>query len=46
MSIDFEPWPKTPRLRRDCVITEKIDGTNAVTDTATPPETSSGGVVR
>ena len=25
----FEPFPKIPRLRRDCTITEKIDGTNA-----------------
>lgn len=25
----FEAWPKTPRLYRNCVITEKIDGTNA-----------------
>lgn len=25
----FQPWPKTPRLFRDAVITEKIDGTNA-----------------
>jgi len=25
----FEPFPKIPRLKRDCVITEKIDGTNA-----------------
>lgn len=25
----FEPFPKIPRLSRDCVITEKIDGTNA-----------------
>jgi hypothetical protein len=24
----FEAWPKTPRLRRDITITEKIDGTN------------------
>ena len=24
----FREWPKIPRLRRDCVITEKIDGTN------------------
>ena len=29
MSITFEAWPKTPRLFRDMVITEKIDGTNA-----------------
>ena len=25
----FEPFPKVPRLSRECVITEKIDGTNA-----------------
>lgn len=27
--IAFEGWPKTPRLFRDMVVTEKIDGTNA-----------------
>ena len=27
---EFEPFQKIPRLKRDCVITEKIDGTNAV----------------
>lgn len=27
--MEFEAWPKTPRLYRDVVITEKIDGTNA-----------------
>lgn len=27
--MDFKPFPKIPRLRRDIVITEKIDGTNA-----------------
>ncbi len=27
--IEFEGWPKTPRLFRDVTITEKIDGTNA-----------------
>jgi len=27
--MEFEEFPKIPRLRRDCVITEKIDGTNA-----------------
>lgn len=26
--IDFEPFPKIARLIRDCVVTEKIDGTN------------------
>jgi hypothetical protein len=25
----FKPWPKLPRLNRDIVITEKVDGTNA-----------------
>jgi hypothetical protein len=25
---DFEEFPKIPRLKRDCTITEKIDGTN------------------
>lgn len=27
--FEFQAWPKTPRLLRDIVITEKIDGTNA-----------------
>ena len=26
---EFIPWPKMPRLFRECIITEKIDGTNA-----------------
>ena len=25
----FEPFPKMPRLSRECIVTEKIDGTNA-----------------
>jgi len=29
MAVEFVGWPKTPRLFRDCTITEKIDGTNA-----------------
>ena len=29
MSDEFIPFPKIPRLKRGCVITEKIDGTNA-----------------
>jgi hypothetical protein len=29
MSIEFQEWPKTPRLLRNITITEKIDGTNA-----------------
>lgn len=27
--VEFEAFPKIPRLTRECVITEKIDGTNA-----------------
>ena len=30
MEIEFEPFQKIARLKRDCVITEKIDGTNAL----------------
>ncbi len=26
---EFKAWPKTPRLFRDMIVTEKIDGTNA-----------------
>ena len=29
MPIEFQAFPKIPRLRREVVITEKIDGTNA-----------------
>ena len=29
MSIEFQAWPKTPRLFRDIVVTEKVDGTNS-----------------
>lgn len=29
MSIEFQAFPKIPRLNRDCVITEKLDGSNA-----------------
>ena len=28
-TIEFTAWPKTPRLFREVVVTEKIDGTNA-----------------
>ncbi len=27
--LEFKEWPKTPRLNRDMIVTEKIDGTNA-----------------
>jgi hypothetical protein len=29
MSTEFQPFQKIPRLKQNCVITEKIDGTNA-----------------
>lgn len=29
MTLEFKAWPKLPRLNREIVITEKIDGTNA-----------------
>lgn len=29
MTIEFIKWPKTPRLFREIVITEKLDGTNS-----------------
>lgn len=29
MTIEFQAWPKTPRLFRDIVVTEKVDGTNS-----------------
>lgn len=29
MAIDFQAWPKIPRLNRAMIVTEKIDGTNS-----------------
>ena len=29
MSVEFEPFPKIPRMRRQVAVSEKIDGTNA-----------------
>jgi hypothetical protein len=29
MTPEFKPFPKIPRLSRECIVTEKIDGTNA-----------------
>lgn len=28
-ALTFEPWPSIPRLKKDMIVTEKIDGTNA-----------------
>ncbi len=36
--IEFVGFPKIPRLRRDCTITEKIDGTNGQVHIRTPLE--------
>lgn len=30
MLPEFQPYPKTPRLNREVIVTEKIDGTNAL----------------
>lgn len=42
--IEFQPWPKIPRLFRPVTVTEKIDGTNAcvVVDTNPPADASEG----
>ena len=29
MATEFEPFPKIARMKREQIITEKIDGTNA-----------------
>jgi hypothetical protein len=29
VKVEFQAWPKTPRLFREIVVTEKLDGTNA-----------------
>ena len=42
--MNFTPFPKMGRLTRDCVITEKIDGTNAQI-VITPVEDYAGGIV-
>lgn len=42
--VEFTPWPKTARLFRDIVVTEKIDGTNSaihITENADLPGTYS-----
>lgn len=46
--MDFIPYPKTPRLKRNIVITEKIDGSNAqvvITLESVHPGTSMDNVV-
>lgn len=34
----FVGWPKIARLNRDCIVTEKIDGTNAAIQFITDPD--------
>lgn len=39
--LEFTPWPKTFRMNRDVIVTEKIDGSNAavkVIDAALIPD--------
>lgn len=36
--MQFEPFPKLPRLARKCIISEKIDGTNAQVCIVDTPE--------
>lgn len=37
-AVEFIAWPKTPRLFRDIIVTEKIDGTNAAIHITENPE--------
>lgn len=30
MTVEFKPFPKIPRLNREIIVTEKLDGTNAI----------------
>lgn len=43
---EFKAWPKIPRLRRGIVITEKIDGTNAIIHVAEDGVVSAGSRTR
>ncbi len=45
MSLLFEAYPKTPRLFRDVVISEKIDGTNACVMVVPSVEVGAGDVL-
>ncbi|MEU9871136.1 RNA ligase family protein [Actinomadura sp. NPDC048021] len=38
--LEFQRWPKTPRLNQDMIITEKIDGTNGAVVVRKAPEGS------
>ena len=42
--IEFQEWPKIPRLNRDITITEKIDGTNAAVGILTGNEADTAGL--
>lgn len=43
--MEFTPWPKTPRLFRDIVVTEKIDGTNSAVIVRKITEEESNGAI-
>lgn len=40
---EFMPWPKMARLSRECIITEKLDGTNACVNIVLAREIPNGG---
>jgi hypothetical protein len=42
--IEFQEWPKIPRLNRDITITEKIDGTNAAVGILSGNEADTAGL--
>ena len=44
--LEFIPFPKIPRLRRTIIVTEKIDGTNAVTHISNAGEIQAGSRTR
>lgn len=39
---EFTPWPRTPRLFRDVVITEKLNGTNSAVHISALPDAGDG----
>lgn len=43
---EFKPWAPIPRLNRDVIVTEKIDGTNAIVHVADDGEITAGSRTR
>lgn len=42
MSVKFQEWPKIPRYRRECAVTEKLDGTSSCVVWAPANEENNG----